>query len=123
MNPLKCALMNNQECRVRPKMANVNSNESLFYPYSIEINKCSGNCSNINNPCAKLCVPDVVKNMIVKVFNLMSRTNSGITLLFEHLSSRASEVKHFEIITHPQENQHAWQFFVKFNLLLFFLIS
>ena len=31
--------MNNQECRVRPKITNVNSNESLFYPYSIEINK------------------------------------------------------------------------------------
>ena len=115
--------MNNQECRVRPKITNVNSNEYLFYPYSIEINKCSGNCGNINNPCAKFCVPDVVKNMIVKVFNLMSRTNSGITLLFEHSSSRASEVKHFEIITHPQDNQLALQFFVKFNLLLFFLIS
>ena len=37
--------------------------------------KCSGSCNNINNPYAKLCVPDVVKNVNVKVFSLMSRTN------------------------------------------------
>ena len=39
------------------------------------MNKCSGNCNNINNPYAKICVPDVIKDLNVKVFNLMSRTN------------------------------------------------
>ena len=37
--------------------------------------KCSGSCNDINDLNAKLCVPDVVKNMKVKVFNLMSRNN------------------------------------------------
>ena len=36
---------------------------------------CSGSWNNTNNPHAKLCVPDAVKNLNVKVFNLMSRTN------------------------------------------------
>ena len=65
VNPLKCVLMNNQECRLGPRIINVNSNEPLFYPYSIEINKCSGSCSNVNDPYAKLCVPDIVKNINV----------------------------------------------------------
>ena len=73
--PLKCVSMNNQECRIRPEIININSNEPLFYPYSIQINKCIGSCNNVNDPYAKLCVPDVVKNMNVKVFNLTSRTN------------------------------------------------
>ena len=73
--PLKCVSMNNQECRVRPEIINIHSNEPIFYPYSIELNKCSGGCNNINDPYSKLCVPDVVKNINVKVFNLMSRTN------------------------------------------------
>ena len=47
----------------------------LFYPFSIKINKCSGNCNNINSPYAKICVPDVIKNLNVKVFNLMSKNN------------------------------------------------
>ena len=54
---------------------NINSNETLFYPYSILVNTCSGSRNDINNPYAKLCFPDVVKNMNITVFNLMSRTN------------------------------------------------
>ena len=67
--------MNNQECRIRPKIKNVNSNEPSFYHYSIEVNKCSGSWNNINDLYPKLCVPEALKNMNVKVFNLMSRTN------------------------------------------------
>ena len=67
--------MKNQECKRRPQVVNVNSNNPIFYPFSIKTGKCSGNCNNINNPYAKICVPDVIKDLNVKVFNLMSRTN------------------------------------------------
>ena len=75
MNPLECVSMNNQECRVRLEIVNVNTNEPLFSPFSIKTSKCSGNCNNINDFYAKLCVLDVVKNLNIKVFNLMSRPN------------------------------------------------
>ena len=67
--------MKNQECKIRPEIININSNNPIFYPFSIKINKCSGNCNNINNPYANICVPDVIKDLNVKVFNLMSGTN------------------------------------------------
>ena len=60
--PLNCISMKNQECKVRPEIINVNSNNPIFYPFSIKINKCSGNCNNINNPYVKTCVPDIIKN-------------------------------------------------------------
>ena len=47
----------------------------MFYPYSIKVNKCSRSCSSINDPYAKLCIPDIIKSINVKVFNLMSRIN------------------------------------------------
>ena len=72
---LSCISMTNKECKVRPEIINVNSDEPVFYPFSIKTSKCSGSCNNINDPYAKMCVPDVVKNLNVKVFNLMSRTN------------------------------------------------
>ena len=75
VNPLKCVSMSNQECKIRPEIININSNKPSFYPYSVQINKCSGSCNNINDPYTKLCVPDVVKNLNVEVFNLMSRIN------------------------------------------------
>ena len=67
--------MNNQACKARPEIINVNSNNPVFYPFSIKRSKCSGNCNNINDPYAKICVLDVVKKLNVKVFSLMSRTN------------------------------------------------
>ena len=72
---LNCVSMNNQECKVRPKIVNVSSNNPIFSPSSVKINRCSGNCNSINDPYAKICVPDIVKNLNVKVFNLMSTTN------------------------------------------------
>ena len=41
----------------------------------LKYNKCNGSYNNINDPYASLRVPDVVKNMNVKVFNLMSWSN------------------------------------------------
>ena len=67
--------MKNQESKVRPKTININSNNPIFYPFSVTINRCSGNCNNISDPYARICVPDTVKNLNVKVFNLISRTN------------------------------------------------
>ena len=58
---LSCISMNNQVCKVRPEIINVNSNKPVFYPFSIKTNKCSGSCNNINDPSAKICVSDVVK--------------------------------------------------------------
>ena len=72
---LKCVSMSNQECKIRPETININSNEPLLYPYSVLVNKCRGSCNDINNPYAKLCVPDVAKTMNVKVFNILSRIN------------------------------------------------
>ena len=74
-NLLECVSISNQECKVRPEIVNVNSNEPIFYPFSIKASKCSGSCNNINDPYAKLCVSDVVKKLNVKVFNIMSRNN------------------------------------------------
>ena len=78
INSLECVSMNNQECKIRTEIINLNTNEPMFYPYSIKRNRCKGSCNTINNPYAKICVPDQIKNANVfkntKVFNLMSKT-------------------------------------------------
>ena len=75
VNPLGCVSMKNQECKVRPEILNVNRKEPIFYACSIKTSKCCGSCNNVNDPYTKLCVPDVIKNINVKVFNLISWTN------------------------------------------------
>ena len=67
--------MNNQPCKARPEIVNVNTNNPISYLFSIKTSKCSGSCSNINDLCARTCASDVVKDLNVKVFNLMSRAH------------------------------------------------
>ena len=62
--------MKNQECKVRPKIINVNSNETVFYAFSIKTSKCSGTSNDINDLYSKICVPNIIKDLNVKVFNL-----------------------------------------------------
>ena len=61
--------------RVRLETVNVNSSKRVFYPFSIKTSKCGGSCNNINGPYAKLFLSGVVKNINIRVFNLISRTN------------------------------------------------
>ena len=74
---LKGVSVSNQECRLTLVIININSNEHFFYLYSIIINKCSGSCNDINNLYAKLGVPDVVKNMIIKVYYIKSKVKNN----------------------------------------------
>ena len=56
---LRCISMTNQECKVRPEIANVNSDEPVFYPFSVKTSKCSGSsyqwpiCKNVCFWCCK----------------------------------------------------------------------
>ena len=75
INSLKCVSMNNEECKIRSEIISVNTNEPMFCSFSITINKCKGSFNTINDPYAKLCVPDTIKKINVKVLNSMSRTN------------------------------------------------
>ena len=72
---LSCISMKNQDCKTRPQVVNDNGDEPVFFPFSIETSKWSGSCNNINYPHGKIRIPDVIKNLNVKVFNLMWRTN------------------------------------------------
>ena len=60
VNPLECISIKNKECKLRPEIFNINSNDSIFYSFSIKTNNCSGNCNNIDDPYARICVSDAV---------------------------------------------------------------
>ena len=49
VNSLECVSMDNQKCKTRTKIININNNEPVFYHVSTKVNKCSGSCNNIND--------------------------------------------------------------------------
>ena len=70
VNTLECLSVINRECMPRPKILDVNEGvgEALFYPYNVQVNKCSGSCNTFDDPMARLCVPNNIKNVNIKVF-------------------------------------------------------
>ena len=66
----------------RPKiLVNEGVGEALFYRYNVLVNKCSGSCDTINNPMAKLCVPNIIKGINMKVYNFLTRLNETRNVL------------------------------------------
>ena len=66
VNSLECMSMINQKCRSRPNIIDVNTNDPVFYPYSIKVNKCSGSCNNINNPMLNYAFLILLKKLMSK---------------------------------------------------------
>ena len=67
----------------RPKILDVNEGvgEALFYPYNVLVNQCSGSCNTIDDPMTKLCVPNIVKRVNMKVYNFLMRLNETRNVL------------------------------------------
>ena len=66
---LECVSVVNQKCMPRPKILDVNEGvgEALFYPYNVLVNKCSGSCNTLDDPMSKICVPNIIKNVNIKL--------------------------------------------------------
>ena len=84
VNTLECLPLINRECMTRPQILNVNEGigEALFYPCNVLVNKCSGSCDTLDNPMSKICVPKIIKNINMKVYNFLMRLNETRNILW-----------------------------------------
>ena len=78
---LECVLVVNQKCMPRSKILDVNEGvgEALFYQYNVLVNKCS---DTLNNPMAKMCVPNIIKRINMNVYNFLMRLNETRNVLW-----------------------------------------
>ena len=81
---LECVSVVNQKCTPRPKILDVNERvgEALFYLYNVLVNKCSGSCDTLDDPMAKMCVPNIIKRVNMKVYNFLMRLNETRNVLW-----------------------------------------
>ena len=62
----KCISLKNQECKVRKKIVN---SDCMTFLCKIRVNKCVESCIDVDNPYFKVCLPDIVKSVSVKVMS------------------------------------------------------
>ena len=53
--------LNNQTCQARPTLLDINSDEPLFYPFILCVNKFGGNSNSIDDLFSGIYVPDKLK--------------------------------------------------------------
>ena len=82
---LECVSVVNKKCMPRPKILDVNEGigEALFYPYNVLVNKCSGSCNTLDDPMAKMCVPNIIKRVNMKVYIFLMRLNETRNVLWD----------------------------------------
>ena len=68
----------------RPKILDANEGvgEALFCPYNVLVNKCSGSCNMLHDPMAKMCVPNIIKRVNMKIYNFLMRLNETHNVLW-----------------------------------------
>ena len=81
---LQCVSVVNQKCMPRPKILNVNEGigEALFYLHNVLVTKCSESCDTLDNPMSKICIPKIIKNVNMKVYNFLMRLNETRNVLW-----------------------------------------
>ena len=81
---LECVSVVNQKCMPRPKILDINEGvgEALIYLYNVLVNKCSGSCDTLDDPMAKLCVPNIIKGINMNVYNFLMRLNETCSVLW-----------------------------------------
>ena len=72
---VKCVSLNNQPYQSRQRVIDINSNNLFYYLFNVSANKCCISCNTIDDPYDRICIPNKVKNINVKVFNLLLRMN------------------------------------------------
>ena len=48
----------------------------MTFPYDFKVNRSIDSCNNISNPYSNVCITDIIKNVTVKMFDLIELTNT-----------------------------------------------
>ena len=79
---LECVSVVNQKCMPRPKILDEGVGKALLYPYNVLVNKYSGSCNTLDDPIAKMYIPNIVKKVNRKVYNFLMRLNETRNVLW-----------------------------------------
>ena len=71
----KLMSLNNEKCKTRPFIIDLNPVELKYYPYIITLDKCNGSCNTRSEISGRICVLNKTENVNLMVFNLITKTN------------------------------------------------
>ena len=82
---IQCVSMNNQPCAARPMLNDLNLDELHYCPFMSILDRCDGSCNTVEDPFGRICVPNKMKVVTLKVFQMITGVNKSKTLM-KHIS-------------------------------------
>ena len=73
--------MNNQLCMVMTMPSNLYLDELLYYPFIINMSRSDGSCNTAEDSFERICVPNKMKDVNLKVHNMIKQINESKTLV------------------------------------------
>ena len=88
-NHTKCVSVSNQKCMIQAILTNLHPNdhsqEFHYYPISVKLDRCVGNCNTIIDLSIKVCIPNKTEDLNLSFFNMITGINESKTLT-KHIS-------------------------------------
>ena len=82
---IKCISLNNQSCLVRPTLIDLNPGELYYHPVTITPNRCDGSCNTTKDPFGRICIPNKMEDVNLKVLEMIKGITESKTLA-KHIS-------------------------------------
>ena len=88
-NHTKCVSVSNQKCMIQAILTNLHPNdhsqEFHYYPISVKLDRCVGNCNTVIDLSIKVCIPNKTEDLNLSFFNMITGINESKTLT-KHIS-------------------------------------
>ena len=88
-NHTKSVSLSNQKCMTQPTLINLHPNEYSqelhYYPFFVNLDRCAGSCSTLDDLSHKVFVSNKTEALILSVLNMITGINESKTLT-KHIS-------------------------------------
>ena len=82
---IKCIFINNQQFLVGATLIDLNLDELYYYSFIVSMNRCHGRCTTVEELVRRICFHNKMRDMNLKVFNMINKINESKTLA-KHIS-------------------------------------
>ena len=60
---------------LRPALVDLSIDELHYYPFVISMNRCDDSCNTVEDPSGRICVPNKMEDLNLKVLNMINGIN------------------------------------------------
>ena len=90
-NQTKCVSLSNKNCMTRHTFINLHPNkysqQSRYYPFVVNLNRCIGSCNTLGNLSRIVCFPNEREDLNLLAFYMLTGVNES-RILTKHISCK-----------------------------------